>query len=153
MRTRFFPVELFGEPAWDLMLGAFASAADGKPIRLNKSHLSACVARTVAERRARELVGKGVMTAEPIKEGSRFRELRLTADAELKLQRLLDEIWFHRVTGREDSNDPISASGRAARVREISNAIAICRADLDALQLWEAGAHLSQAIAALEREA
>jgi hypothetical protein len=151
LRTRFFPVELFGEPAWDLILAAFAGASDGAPIRVSKSHLGACVAPSVAERRAHDLVGMGIMAAEPIKKGSRFRQLTLTREAQSKLQYLLEETWFHRLSRRGGTTARASASSLAARTKDISDAIAKCREELDTLELWEAGAHLSQAISALER--
>jgi hypothetical protein len=152
LRTGFFPPELFGEPAWDLILAALTLEAQGNPLRLNKAHLSACVPLSAAQKRVRDLMGLGILQAQPIKPGHRFRQLTLTAAARSNLERLLEELWFHRVSGPRISERGKDTSDRRGTLRATVEALSDCRRQLDEAEAWQAGAHLSQAISILEKD-
>jgi len=51
----------------------------------------------------------------------------------------------------ESHEGPFDPLGRAVRIAEVADRLESCLNDLDRLDQWEAGAHLSMAIAALER--
>jgi len=153
LRTEFFPPELFGEPAWDLILATFTSEAQGEPVRLNKAHLSACVPFSAAQKRARDLVALGIVQAEPIKPGHRFKQLTLKGAARSKLERLLEELWFHRVSGPRMSRRGGDTPDQPDALRAIIEALSDCRRQLDEAEAWQAGAYLSQAISILEQNA
>lgn len=151
LRSRFFPAEIFGEPAWDLILDAYSAQKSGNPLRLSKSHLSACVAPAVSERRARNLAAMGIFNVAPTKAGSRALGIALNPESERRLESLLEETWFHRRSTPTTPWDPRDAS-RSARLRRMATVLIQCREELDSLQAWQAGAHLSQAISQLEQE-
>jgi hypothetical protein len=150
VRTRFFPAELFGEPAWDLILDAFASEAAGEPVRLSKAHLSACVSPAATHRRVRALTAMGILDLPPIEPGHRAKQLTLTAHGRSMLARLLDEFWFERsLVPRPGPKDPAGRTAGLAKVRQI---LSDCQNELDLAGAWHAGAYLSQAISILERD-
>ena len=149
LRTKFFPAELFFEPAWDLILDIFAAERSGQPVRLSKAHLSACAPPSAAERRARLLLKIGILTASPVTPGGRNLELRLTPLAASKLEQLLHEYLFHRVN--RQSGQVIEGGERETRLRQIASILGECRAELDRLEAWRGAAHLSQAIDAIEQ--
>lgn len=151
LRNRYFPAELFGEPAWDLLLDLLVAAKEGRAVRLSKAHLGACVAPSMAERRAKALVDLGVLATGLIKPGSRILHLTLTASAKAKLERLLEETWFHRASGRQDRHSRPSGSERDARLQEILETLERCREGLDEAEAWQAGAYVCQAISLLDR--
>lgn len=150
LRTKFFPAELFLEPAWDLILDVFAAEQAGEPVRLSKTHLSACAPPSAAERKARLLVKIGMLTATPISPGGRSLELKLTPSAASKLERLLHEILFHRVNRHSDLAS--GANAREGRLRQLAATLSACRDELDQLAAWRGAAHLSQAIDAIDQD-
>ncbi len=64
-RRRFFPAELFGEPAWDLLLDLFQARLEGKRISVTSACIGADVPLTTALRWI------GVLEAEGLVERSR----------------------------------------------------------------------------------
>lgn len=64
-RRRYFPAELFGEPAWDLLLDLFQARLDGKQISVT----SACIGADVPLSTALRWIG--VLEAEGLVERSR----------------------------------------------------------------------------------
>jgi len=149
LRTRFFPSEIFSEPAWDLMLAVMAAEATGDAVRLSKSHLSACAPPTLAARRAKGLVAIGILETKPINARSRALQLGLTASARDKLESLLSETQFHRLESLAEAEASEPASGRGQRVQHLRQTLTKCLFELDALAAWTAAAHVTQAIEAL----
>jgi hypothetical protein len=150
LRTGFFPPEILGEPAWDLILHLFASEAAGAATRLSKAHEGACVPPSAAIARARTLMALGIVR-EPDAGGKKgSREIGLAPLAKSRLEHLLIEMAVQRDVRRDDGALVSKADACDAKDR-IAAMLEECRAALDAMAAWQAAAHLSQAIAALER--
>lgn len=149
LRSRFFPAEIFGEPAWDLILDAYSAQKAGNPLRLSKAHLSACVPPSISERSARSLAAVGIFSVAPVETGKRGLGITLTPASETRVESLLEETWFHR---RLDPTTSFTENGpdRSVALRRIITLLVECREELDSLRAWAAGAHVSQAISAID---
>lgn len=60
-RRRYFPAELFGEPAWDLLLDLFQARLDGKQISVTSACIGADVPLSTALRWIGVLEGEGLV--------------------------------------------------------------------------------------------
>ena len=147
-RTRHFPAELFGEPAWDLMLSLYAAEPRPDDSEARKPHLAACVPPQTARRHILNLRSLGIV-AERAADGPRRAPLALAPAARERMGMILAAILLQRERFAQD--DP--AAARDTRLTLATARLYECLAELDALDLPEAGAHLSQAIAAAEKEA
>lgn len=148
LRARFFPAELFAEPAWDLILHLFASEAEGQKVRRNKIHLGASVPPSTALARVQALEALGIVGEDPAAPGARPRRIALTPLARGRLEHLLVEMLVQRDLRR----DKAGAADTGGIERILATLIA-CRAELDPLGGTEAGAHLARAIEAVARTA
>ena len=145
-RTRFFPAELFGEPAWDLLLKIHgAEAAPAGPILSRKAHLAAAVPPPTARRWILELVALGILVEER-RGGS--PALTLAPEARERMTKLLGLVLLQRERAAAAPDD---RAARQARITSVAAQLAACLDELDALDLSEPGAHLSLALATLER--
>ena len=61
LRTRYFAADLFAEPAWDMLLDLYASAAEGRKLGVRGACRAACVPPTTALRYVNALVGRGLL--------------------------------------------------------------------------------------------
>lgn len=59
MRSRYFPDELFSEPAWDILLDLYVSNAEGRAISVSSACIGAAVPSTTALRWLKLLEKKG----------------------------------------------------------------------------------------------
>jgi hypothetical protein len=59
-RDRFFPPEMFGEPAWDMLLDLAAAAADGREVAVSSLCIAAAVPTTTALRWIKNLCDAGL---------------------------------------------------------------------------------------------
>lgn len=126
LRTGFLPAELFGERAWELLLELYAEGG----------------AEGAAEAELEPLLRHGIAAPGPAGP-------ELTADGRASIAKLLQEIWFHRASGES----PALATGHAEAAGRLDALLATlrsCQMELDALQLWQPGADVSQAIEALK---
>jgi hypothetical protein len=146
-RTRHFPAELFGEPAWDLMLSLYAAETQPADAEPRKPHLAACVPPQAARRHILNLRSLGIV-AERAADAPRGAPLALAPAARERMGMMLAAILLQR----ERLADNPAAAGDA-RLTLATARLYECLAEMDALDLTEAGAHLSQAIAAAEKEA
>ena len=148
LRSRYFPIEIFADPSWDLLLEVYAAQIADKPIRLNKAHLSACVPPSIAQRRSRDLVQLGILVTERARTDRRGVQLTLSPAARSRLEHLLQSILAQRYV-----QPPKMINGRSARKAEFTillTALKAIREEMDSMELWIAGAYISQAITTLE---
>jgi DNA-binding MarR family transcriptional regulator len=118
---------------------------------MNRSHLSACVVHSTAYRRVRRLTELGLVSSTSVEGRKRVRDITLTSIAVDRLERLLEETWFSRMEKPAADPQERLSSNRRRRLDELAALLREYREELDSLAAWEAGAHLSQAISALER--
>lgn len=80
-RRRFFPAELFGEPAWDLLLDLFKARLEDRMITVTSACLGADVPVSTALRWIGVLEGQGLVERSRNISDSRSSWVRLTDDA------------------------------------------------------------------------
>lgn len=155
-RTRFFPSEIFGEPAWDMMLDAYGRQPQDegfRPAEVSKLHLSASATPDIARRSFKELTALAIL--EPAGTGRRATQVKLTAEATEGMSKLLSPVLLQRnlavgqSDGAFDGGNPdctveVRLTLLAARMMELLD-------DLDRVELPEAAAHLSLAVSVVER--
>ncbi len=61
-RDHYFPPEIFGEPAWDMMLDLAAAAAEGREVAVSSLCIAAAVPTTTALRWIKNLCDAGLFT-------------------------------------------------------------------------------------------
>ena len=64
-RDRYFPADLFGDPAWDMMLDLFAAHLEGGRVSVSSLCIAAAVPTATALRWIRMLCGKGMFERQP----------------------------------------------------------------------------------------
>jgi len=148
LRTRFFPAEAFGEPAWDLILHLFASKAEGEAVHLNNVHLGADVPPRAALARVRALEALGLIGDDPDARIRRPRRIALTPLARARLELLLLQMQAQRQL-RSARLRP--ATTQSKEDGPLIERLLACRAELDAREAWQAAAYVNQAIEVLER--
>jgi hypothetical protein len=150
IRDRFFASELFGEPVWDLLLDLYVAQQIGRPMPLNRVHLSACVVPSRAKRVVEHLSGLGLVNLESRRAG-KSRPVALTKLAQHRLETLLEETWFCRATPSANQIDADARGDALERLDHLASVLSSCREELDSVQVWDAGAHVSQALSAIEK--
>ena len=65
LREEFFKSDLFGEPAWDMLLDLFAASEEGKQVFTSSLCIAAAVPASTALRWINVLVDKGLAVREP----------------------------------------------------------------------------------------
>lgn len=90
-RDRFFDPTLFSDPAWDMLLELFATAARGRDASVAGLCAAAAVPPATALRWIERLEAKGMVSREPAADGGPSL-VRLTPASEERLERYLAEI-------------------------------------------------------------
>ncbi len=85
-RDEFFPVELFAEPAWDILLDVFIHQTDGGPLSVKQACIGAHVANSTALRYLRLLQDENFISIAPCKEDRRARKVRMTSQGFRKMR-------------------------------------------------------------------
>jgi hypothetical protein len=86
MRSQIFgDSDLFGEPAWDMLLDLFIATGDGKRVPVTSACIGAAVPTTTALRWLTMLEDRGLVVREHDKLDARRIFVRLTAEAEAKM--------------------------------------------------------------------
>jgi DNA-binding MarR family transcriptional regulator len=85
-RDHFFPADLFGEPAWDMLLELYAASLDQYRITISNLCVSAAVPPTTALRWIGALEQRGVI----IKEGDRFDARRVFVGLSSKGKKMVE---------------------------------------------------------------
>lgn len=98
LRTRYFAEDLFAEPAWDMLLDLYASAAEGRKLGVRGACRAACVPQTTALRYVNALVDRGLLARR--EEGSGYGvTVELAPAAWVEMTRLLAEMRCRRDAG------------------------------------------------------
>lgn len=77
-RDRFFPSDLFGEPAWDILLDLFVASRANQPRSIKEVCISSRVPDATALRYIGQLAAHGLVERRPDKTDQRRKFLRLT---------------------------------------------------------------------------
>jgi len=86
MRSQIFgDSDLFGEPAWDMLLDLYIASGEGKRVPVTSACIGAAVPTTTALRWLTMLEDRGLVVREHDKHDARRIFVRLTADAETKM--------------------------------------------------------------------
>ncbi|WP_395614008.1 transcriptional regulator [Allosphingosinicella sp.] len=86
-RDALFPDELFGEPAWDLLLAMFIARDRGQAMILCKAYHAAGVSDTTGRRLLDRMEEEGLITR---RRAPRSRKMRIVEMTELAVERLTD---------------------------------------------------------------
>ena len=161
-RTRFFPAELFGEPSWDMLLAGYATEEGGasrEASGMRRPHVAACSPPRVASRHVRALAGLHLLEAGADGRGA-VPGLELTSEARERMGMLLGNILLQRSLSLLPPSGTPGGDAADGKERDQNLRLTLLMArllesleELDRLDLPEAGAHLSLAIATLERHA
>lgn len=89
LRDSYFPLGLFGEPGWDILLALHATELEGGTIAVSAACEASGAPPTEALRVLSVMEGSGLVVREPDTEDPRRCNLRLTADASIALRRFL----------------------------------------------------------------
>ena len=85
-RADFFPPELFGEPAWDILLDLYAAAKANELRSIKAICLSSQAPEATALRHIDQLTARGLVERKPDRTDRRRKYLSLTALGERKMQ-------------------------------------------------------------------
>lgn len=78
LRERFFPAELFADPAWDILLDLAAAQREGRPVSVSSLCIAASVPTTTGLRWIKAMVDRGMLEREPDPEDARRAFIRMT---------------------------------------------------------------------------
>jgi DNA-binding transcriptional ArsR family regulator len=90
-RERFFDADLFGEPAYDMLLDLFMSAEDKKAVSVSSACVAARVPQTTALRWISLLEKRGLVERAPDIQDGRRQLLRLTSVATESVRAFLSQ--------------------------------------------------------------
>jgi DNA-binding MarR family transcriptional regulator len=91
-RNRNLGGTLFSDPAWSILLDAYASDLDGRRISVSDVCIASAVPHTTALRWLKALEDQGLMKRENDPRDRRRAFVTLTAKAQTVLERLIDEV-------------------------------------------------------------
>lgn len=94
-RSRHFPPEIFGEPAWDMLLDLFIAAHEGKPVSVSSACIASGAPATTALRWLVRLETLGLVTR-----SGDFKDRRRIHVAITDLGREAIEDWFQHSVSR-----------------------------------------------------
>ena len=77
-RRRFFSPDLFGEPAWDVLLDLYIAEKENQPVSVSAACLGAQVPMTTALRHLKLLEESGLVTREPDARDGRRHYVRIS---------------------------------------------------------------------------
>ncbi|PZN92093.1 MAG: hypothetical protein DCF31_17735 [Alphaproteobacteria bacterium] len=80
-RERFFPAEIFADPAWDMLLDLIAAQLEGKPVPVSSLCIAAAVPTTTALRWIRSLSEAGLFIRQTDPADARRTWISLSPDA------------------------------------------------------------------------
>lgn len=81
IRNTFFGAQLFGEPAWDIMLDLFAARLEGKQISVSSACMAAGVSQSTAMRWVTRLTNCGLLLRKADPEDGRRTNVELSDEA------------------------------------------------------------------------
>lgn len=92
LRTRYFPEELFADPAWDMLLDLLQAEISHLPVPVSSLCIAAAVPATTALRWLKTLVQQGVFIRRPDQRDGRRVFVELAPDASNALRRYFAEV-------------------------------------------------------------
>ena len=92
LRTRYFPEELFADPAWDMLLDLLQAEIAQLPVPVSSLCIAAAVPATTALRWLKTLVQQGVFIRRPDQRDGRRVFVELAPDASNALRRYFAEV-------------------------------------------------------------
>ena len=95
-RERFVDADLFGEPAYDMLLDLFMAAEDRKMVSVSSACVAARVPQTTALRWITLLEKRGLVERAPDTSDGRRHLVRLTAGATESVRAFLSQAPMHR---------------------------------------------------------
>jgi hypothetical protein len=84
-RERYFPAEIFADPAWDMLLDLTAAQMEGRLVPVSSLCIAAAVPTTTALRWVRSLTEAGLMERQMDPADARRSHIRLSDDASLAM--------------------------------------------------------------------
>ena len=88
IRSEIFDAELFGEPAWDILLDLYISGMTGRRVTISDACIAACVPATTGLRHVSNPCKAGLLHRESDHTDGRRHFLRLTTAARIGLDKL-----------------------------------------------------------------
>src|SRR3954453_14198658 len=92
LRTRYFPEELFADPAWDMLLDLLQAEISRLPVPVSSLCIAAAVPATTALRWLKTLVQQGVFMRRPAQRDGRRVFVELAPDASNAMRRYFAEV-------------------------------------------------------------
>ncbi|UZK68941.1 MarR family transcriptional regulator [Sphingomonas sp. S1-29] len=91
-RSKFFPADLFGEPAWYILLDLYASAGEGRAISVTSASVASGAPTTTGLRMVRVLEDKGLVCRGQVQTDRRRSDVRLTPAGRDAVEQALREL-------------------------------------------------------------
>jgi Fic family protein len=92
LRDRIFGTELFGDPAWDILLDLFIARREGRRVTISSACAAAAAPNSTAARHIAHLVQKRLVVRVSREEDARSSYLELSAAGDRKLSQLFREM-------------------------------------------------------------
>ena len=89
-RETLFPADLFGEPAWDILLSLYVAQAERRPVSISSACIAAAVPSTTALRWIGKLEASGLVVRRPDSQDHRFTWLTLTPGVSERVEQWLE---------------------------------------------------------------
>ena len=90
LRERLLPREIFGEPAWDILLDLYAAQLEGKAVSISSACIASAVPTTTALRWLSKLVECGLIERSLDASDARRAHVRITDDGLQAVTRWVD---------------------------------------------------------------
>ncbi|MCL9982813.1 MAG: MarR family winged helix-turn-helix transcriptional regulator [Erythrobacter sp.] len=87
--------ELFGEPAWDILLDLYIAQAEGKPVSVSSACIGSAAPPTTGLRWLGVLADEGLVVRENDADDNRRVLVRLTRTGITAMERFFDSIGYH----------------------------------------------------------
>jgi hypothetical protein len=89
LRERYFPADLFGDPAWDMLLDLLLAELEHRRVPVSSLCIAAAVPSTTALRWIGQMTAQGLLLREADALDRRRSYIKLSADAGIRMRRLL----------------------------------------------------------------
>jgi DNA-binding MarR family transcriptional regulator len=99
LRERLLPREIFGEPAWDILLDLYAAHLEGKAVSISSACIASAVPTTTALRWLSKLVECGLIERSLDASDARRAHVRITEDGLQAVTRWVDIALLARPPG------------------------------------------------------
>lgn len=90
-RNELFAADLFGEPAWDMLLELFRARREGRELSVKSLTIAASAPQTTAGRHLVQLIGQGLATCADDPGDGRRKLVAITRDGYLRMEKLFDK--------------------------------------------------------------